>query len=121
MVKRRILVVDDDAVTREALAEVLQDEGYEVALAADGLEAVAMLSTYQPDMVLTDLQMPGLNGMNVLTHVKNVYPTTPVIIFTAHATLDAEREARRQGAQDFLQKPLDFDDVLVRIARALTP
>lgn len=121
MVKRCILVVDDDETTRETLAEVLQDEGYEVALAADGLEAVAILSTYQPDLVLTDLHMPGLDGVNLLTHVKNVYPNTPVIIFTAHATLDSERQARHLGAQDYLNKPLNFDDMLMRIARALTP
>ncbi len=121
MGKKRILVVDDDVATREAVAEVLQDEGYEVALAADGLEAVAVLSIYQPDLVLIDPRMPGLDGVGVLTHVKNVYPTTPVFIFTAHTLLDAKREARRLGAQDFLNKPLDFDDMLVRIARVLIP
>jgi len=121
MVKIRILVVDDDETTRETLVEVLQDEGYEVALAADGLEAAAILSTYQPDLVLTDLHMPRLDGMNLLTHVKNVYPNTPVIIFTAHATLDFKREARRLGARDYLNKPLNFEAMLVRIAQVFTP
>jgi two-component system response regulator HydG len=120
MGKKRILVVDDEVTTREAVAEVLQNEGYEVTLAADGLEAVALLSSHQPDLVLADLQMPGLDGAGLLTHVKKAYPNIPVIIFTAHVTVDAEREARRLGAQDYLNKPLNFDNMLMRIARALT-
>jgi DNA-binding NtrC family response regulator len=71
--------------------------------------------------VLTDLQMPGVNGIGVLGHVKQVSPTTPVIIFTAHVLIDARREALRLGVQDFLNKPLDFDEMLRRVANALTP
>ncbi len=120
MGKKRILVADDDPTTREAVAEVLQEEGYEVILAANGLEAIALVSAYQPDMVLTDLHMPGLDGLGVLTQVKHGSPTTPVIVFTANTTPEVEREARRLGAEDFLNKPINFDDMLMRIAQALT-
>jgi CheY-like chemotaxis protein len=121
MRKKRILVVDDEQLSREDVAEVLADEGYEVAVAADGHEAITLLASFQPDLVLTDLQMPGLNGLGVLGHVQRVSPTTPVIIFTAHVLIDAQREAQRLGVQDFLNKPLDFEEMLSRVANALTP
>jgi CheY-like chemotaxis protein len=121
MSKKRILVVDDEQISREGVAEVLADEGYDVAVAADGHEAITVLASFQPDLVLTDLQMPGLNGIEVLGHVKQVSPTTPVIIFTSHVLIDARREAQRLGVEDFLNKPLDFDEMFSRVAKALTP
>lgn len=90
-------------------------------MAADGQEAVAQLASFQPDLVLTDFNMPGLDGLDVLAQVKNVYPTTPVIIFTADTTIDAQRKAQALGVQDYLNKPLDLTDALERIAHALTP
>src|SRR6266545_6116493 len=68
MEKKRILVADDDTPTREMVAKLLQDEGYDIALATDGQEAITLVSTYCPDLVLTDLSMPRLNGLAVLTH-----------------------------------------------------
>jgi CheY-like chemotaxis protein len=121
MTKKRILVIDDEQVSREGVGEVLEEEGYEVALGADGQEAVALLSSFLPDLVLTDLQMPGLDGIGVLNHVRNMYPITPVIIFTADITIDAKRTAERLGVRDYINKPLDFTDLLMRVARALTP
>jgi two-component system OmpR family response regulator len=117
MTKKRILVVDDDPVSRDGVAEVLVDEGYEVAVAADGQEAIALLLSFRPDLVLTDLRMPNLDGIGVLTHVKRVDPSLPVMVFTAHTTIDAERTAKQLGAQDYLNKPFNFDDMLTRIAR----
>jgi len=117
--KKRILVADDHALTRETVAKMLRDEGYDVALATDGQEALVLLSTYHPDLVLTDLSMPRLSGIEVLTGVKRLAPTIPVIIFTAEATPEVEREARQRGAQDYLSKPFDFDDLLGRITSAL--
>jgi CheY-like chemotaxis protein len=119
MERKRILVADDHALTRETVAKMLRDEGYDVVLATDGQEALALLSTYHPDLVLTDLSMPRLSGIDVLTSVKRLAPTTPVIIFTADARPEVEREARQRGAQDYLHKPFDFDDLLQRIAYAL--
>lgn len=103
------------------MAEVLTEEGYEVAVAADGQEAIALLPAFRPDLVLTDLHMPGLDGLGVLNHVKNMSPTTPVILFTADTTIDAERMAKRLGAQDYINKPLNFDDMLARIAHVFNP
>ena len=120
MKKKRILVADDDHATREALLDLLTEECYDVAVAADGQEAVTLLSSFQPDLVLTDFNMPGLDGIGVLAHVKNVYPTTPVIIFTADTAIDAQRKAQALGVQDYLNKPLNLTDTLERIAHALT-
>jgi CheY-like chemotaxis protein len=121
IMKKRILVVDDEQISRDGVAEVLTDEGYEVAVAADGQEAIALLPSFQPDLVLTDLQMPGLDGIGVLNHVRSISPTTPVIIFTADTTINAKRRAEHLGAEDYINKPLDFADLLMRVTQALTP
>jgi len=121
MMKKRILVVDDEQISRDGVAEVLTDEGYEVAVAADGQEAITLLPSFQPDLVLTDLQLPGLDGIGVLNHVRSVSPTTLVMIFTADTTIDAKRRAERLGVEDYINKPLDFADLLMRVMQALTP
>ena len=117
----KTLIAEHDRDLRETLSLLLRNEGYDVVVAADGHEAITVLASFQPDLVLTDLQMPGLNGVEVLGHVKHVSPTTPVIIFTAHILIDAQREAHRLGVEDFLNKPLDFDEMLSRVAKALSP
>ncbi len=120
MGKKRILVADDHALTRETVATMLRDEGYEVALAADGEEAIILLSTYGPDLVLTDLSMPRLSGIGVLTRARLTAPATPVIIFTSDITPEVEREAWRLGARDYIYKPFDINDLLERISRVLS-
>ena len=120
MDKKRILIADDDAISRELVTTALQNAGYEVAGAANGREALALFASYQPHLVLTDLQMPHLDGAGLLSHIKHIAPDTPVILFTAHSDLGAEREAQRLGADDYLNKPLDLDEMLGRIAQAVS-
>lgn len=115
MLHRRILVADDDGATREALAEFLESEGYEVCLAKDGGEAIGLFPSFKPDLVLTDLHMPVLTGEQVLARLRETSPNTPVMIITARPTMDARREAERLGAANFLNKPLKLTDVLARI------
>jgi two-component system OmpR family response regulator len=117
MTKKRVLVIDDEQISREGVGEVLEEDGYEVMLAVDGQEAIALLSSFRPDLILTDLRMPRLDGFGVLNHVKDLSPTTPVLIFTADTTIDAQRTAKRLGAQGYINKPLNFDDMLAQIAR----
>ncbi len=119
MEKKRILVADDHTLTREIVAKLLRDEGYDVALATDGKEAIALFPIYRPDLVLTDLSMPRLNGIGVLTRVRRTAPATPVIIFTSDPTPEIEQEARQLGARDYIHKPFDIDDLLKRITWAL--
>ena len=92
-VRGRILVVDDEANAREALAELLSDEGYETAMASDGLKALAALQSFDPDVVLTDLKMPGLDGIGLLERGRPVAPHTSFIVMTAFGSIETAVEA----------------------------
>jgi CheY-like chemotaxis protein len=116
---KRILVIDDDSVTRDGVAEVLQEEGYAVAVAADGHEGVRQFTAFHPHLVLTDLQMPRLNGLGVITHIQSVAPATPIILCTADIALDATRKAQSLGIAGYLNKPFEFTHMLDQIAKAL--
>jgi two-component system response regulator PilR (NtrC family) len=110
-----VLVVEDEADIRESLEEVLREEGYEVSAFADGSAALQALNTREFDLILSDLRLPGADGLEVLRHAREVAPQTLVLIMTAHATVESAVEALRRGAQDYLLKPLLFDDVLHKI------
>jgi two-component system response regulator PilR (NtrC family) len=110
-----ILVVEDQDSARESLAELLRGEGFEVHEAADGKAGMALVDQYDLDLVLTDLSMPGADGIAVLRHVREVSPQTLVMLMTAHATVDTAVEAIRLGAQDYMLKPLIFEDVLRKV------
>jgi len=114
-VKKRILVVDDDTTSRKAVARVLAEEGYEAAMAADGAEAAGMLDSYRPDLVLTDLSMPRLDGRGLTERVRLVLPGTPVVMFSGQAGLDAPLAAERFGVAAFLAKPFTFEDLLQKV------
>jgi len=111
-----ILIAEDETAVRESLAEVLRDEGYQVTVVGDGTAAVGALDTQDFDLVLTDLRMPGADGLVVLRHAREVSPQTLVLLMTAHATVETAVEALQRGAQDYLLKPLIFEDMLHKIA-----
>jgi DNA-binding NtrC family response regulator len=110
-----ILIADDEESVRESLAEVLREEGYEVTAVADGAIAIAALSQQDFDLVVSDIRMPNVDGLTVLRHTREVAPQTLVLLMTAHATVETAVEAIRRGAQDYLLKPVIFDDVLHKI------
>jgi two-component system response regulator PilR (NtrC family) len=114
-----ILVADDEPGIRESLAEVLRDAGYRVETAADGTSALAALEANDFSIVVTDLRMPGTDGLSVLKRAREVSPQTIVVIMTAHASVDTAVEALRAGAFDYVLKPVIFDDLLGKISRAL--
>jgi len=114
-----ILVVEDQDTARQSLSELLRDEGYEVLEAADGDAALQMIDDYSIDLVLTDLLLPGPDGIAVLKHARDVSPQTLVILMTAHATVETAIDAIHLGAQDYMLKPLVFDEVLMRIRRLM--
>ncbi len=117
--KATLLVVDDEKHQRESLQMILEDEGYRVAVAADGREAVAKAAEIRPEVVLTDLKMPGLTGMDVVKAL-NEGPLPPrIILITAHGSVDRAREAHRLGAFDYMSKPVVADELLFRVERAL--
>ncbi len=115
-----ILVVDDESVARHSVAEVLQEEGYQVHQAADGPAALQALEELDLDLVLCDLRMPGSDGLSVLKMARERYPQTMFMLMTAHGSVATSVEALRLGAQDYLLKPLLFEDVLHKVDRLLT-
>lgn len=114
-----ILLVEDERVLRESLAELLEPEGYRVLQAENGRQARDMVLERPVDLVLTDVRMPEMDGMALLGHLKQIAPQTPVIVITAFGTVDSAVQAMKAGAWDYLIKPVQFDDLLVKVQRAL--
>ncbi|MFN8178422.1 MAG: sigma-54 dependent transcriptional regulator [bacterium] len=115
----RILVVDDDASLREVLAFALRDLGHQVEVRADGASALDALGSVQPDLVVTDLKMPGIDGREVLRRVVAQDATIPVIILTAHGSIEDAVEAMKEGAHDYLTKPYNRDELRLVVEHAL--
>jgi DNA-binding NtrC family response regulator len=115
-----ILVVEDQDSARESLAELLRGEGYEVHEAADGSIAKDLINKLDLDVILTDLTMPGADGIAVLKHAREVSPQTLIMLMTAHASVDTAVEALRLGAQDYLLKPLIFEDVMRKVEHLIS-
>ena len=114
-----ILIVDDEASIRKSLEGVLSDEGYSCALASDGADALAQLQSLHPSLVLLDIWMPGMDGIETLRRMKAARPETPVIMMSGHATISTAIKATKVGASDFIEKPLELELVLNAIRRAL--
>jgi DNA-binding NtrC family response regulator len=117
--RTRVLVVEDETDAREMLAAVLSQAGYDVADAADGFAALAQISRYRPDVVVTDLRMPGMTGVDLLQRIRRVHGDVPVIIATGLETWDLCTAAEAYGAVTCLIKPIDIDDLVWNIEMAL--
>lgn len=114
----RILIVDDEAPQRRIIARILGSEGHEVAEAATVEEALAAFTGHAPEVVLTDLRMPGQGGLDLLERVANLADAPEIILVTAHASVDTAVRAMRLGAYDYLTKPLERDELLLLVERA---
>jgi DNA-binding NtrC family response regulator len=119
MTGKRILVVDDEESLRRVTQLRLQQAGYEVATAADGNEALALLERNPRDLVLTDLRMPGLSGIELLERIKEAHPEVIVILVTAFGTIESAVEAMKHGAYDYIIKPVNAEALKLILARAL--
>ncbi|HTE53746.1 MAG TPA: sigma-54 dependent transcriptional regulator [Kofleriaceae bacterium] len=115
----RILIVDDEANARTALADLLRDEGYAVETAADGFKALPKLEDFGPDLLLTDLRMPGMDGLDLVRKARDIDPETAAVVMTAHGAVDTAVAAMRQGAADYLTKPINVEELVIVIERAL--
>ena len=115
----RILVVDDEQNARVALRAILTDEGYEVAEAADGEEAMRILPGFAPAVVLADVRMPRVDGISLLRRAREAGSDAVFVMMTAFASVEAAVEAMRAGAENYLVKPLDVNAVLVILDKAL--
>jgi len=111
MAIERVLVVDDDALTRELLNEILSRHGCDVILAPDGTQAAQTLESEEFDLVLTDMKMPGLTGMDVLQRAREVNHDVPVILMTAYGTIENAVAAMKKGAFDYIVKPVSPDSI----------
>jgi DNA-binding NtrC family response regulator len=112
---RRMLIAEDEPILRIAIADALRKEGWEVDVAEDGTKAMALFERHLHDVVLSDVMMPRLDGMEVLRRVKALQPETTVVLITAYATVDSAVEAMRQGAADFIAKPFSMMQLLLRL------
>lgn len=119
LLKKTILVVDDEAIARDNLAHILQKSGYQVLLAADGNEAVAAMKAQEVNLVITDLRMKGKDGMGVLAETKQLWPAAEVLMVTGYASLDTAIEAMKQGAYHYLAKPLNVKELQAIVVKAL--
>ena len=113
------MVVDDELFVRELLLEFLSSEGYEVSLADSGEKAVKLMQSEPADVVLVDLKMPGIDGIETLRQIKNTAPNTLSIVMTGYPTIDSSIEALRCGAYDYVVKPFKLNDLKSSIERAL--
>lgn len=119
MNKGRILVIDDEAIARENLEHILRKDGYDVATADSGISAFKKLSNTEFDLVMTDLKMKQIDGMEVLARAKEQYPDTEVVMLTAYATVASAIEAMQKGAYHYIPKPYKIDEVRMIVRRAL--
>jgi len=117
--QERILIVDDDMAIRDGCAQTLKRMDYEVSEAAAGEEAMSLLERYEYDLILLDLKMPDINGLTLLSRIKEKDSLVPVIMITAYGTIHNAVEAMRLGATDFLSKPFEPDELRMAVRRAL--
>jgi DNA-binding NtrC family response regulator len=115
----RILIVDDEEKIRNILAAILRDTGYTVETAKDGIEAVGKSSAFSPDLLIVDLQMPRMDGMETIATVRGRLPHVVSIILTAHGSIQSAVQAIKQGVYDYITKPFDNEQMLLIVKRAL--
>jgi len=119
MAKKTILIAEDEQVQRESLAAMLTDEGYQILQAGDGKEAYDLILQHSVDVLVSDLRMPRMDGIALLKHMQELSPEVPVIMLTAYGTIQNTVTTMQLGAVDYLLKPVQIDDLLQRIQRAL--
>jgi two-component system NtrC family response regulator len=119
MSKKKILVVDDDESLRRVMQMQLEEAGYEVLSAPQGQDALTLMEDTTPSLVITDLKMPGISGLDLLRKLREVYPETTVIMITAFGTVSTAVEAMKAGAYDYITKPVDYEQLMLVVNRAM--
>ncbi len=115
----KILIVDDETPIRRTLRDILEFEGYDVEEAVDGLECIAKVQKEKFDVIITDIKMPKMDGIEALERLQILSPETPVIMVSGHGTIDTAVEAVKKGAFDFISKPPDLNRMLITVRNAL--
>ncbi len=116
---KKLLIADDEKNMIWAMKKALENEGYKILIASNGVEAVSKVKNYEPDLVLMDLRMPQKDGMEALKEIKSFDPKIPVIMLTAHGTMESAVEAMKMGALDYISKPFDIEELKIQIRKAL--
>lgn len=111
ILKHKVLIVDDQFGIRTLLNEVLQKEGYEIYQAANGLQALQVMKQHAPDLVLLDIKIPGMDGLEILKKMKETNPDIRVIIMTAYGELDMIEKTKKLGALAHFSKPFDIEEI----------
>jgi len=119
MTESLVLVVDDEEGIRESLSGIFEDEGYNVLASSSGEEALRILKEQNPELILLDVWLPGIDGVQTLKDIKNMKPDLPVIMISGHGNIELAVKATKMGAYDFLEKPLSLERVLLAAKRAL--
>lgn len=114
-----ILIVDDEAIARDNLTHVLTQEGYATTAVSSGSEALQQFEKAEFELVLTDLMLPGMNGIELLEHIKEMQPSTQVIVITGHATVATAVSAMQNGAHSYIAKPFNLDELRAQVRKAL--
>ncbi|MFP4474069.1 MAG: sigma-54-dependent transcriptional regulator [Desulfatibacillaceae bacterium] len=114
-----ILIVDDETSILQSLGGILQDEGFDTIGVENGYEALKALAEHSPELVLLDIWMPGMDGIDTLKEIRSEHPTVPVVMITGHGTIETAVKAIKLGAYDFIEKPLSIEKVVVTINNAL--
>ena len=115
-----ILVVDDEKHTREALSQILIEDGYDVISAPDGYQALDVIGRDLPDLILADLKMPGMNGIELLSRIRVKGYKIPFVLMTAYGTIETAVDALKKGAEDYLTKPVDMEALQIQIKKILS-
>src|ERR1051325_2186857 len=116
---KTILIVDDEAGVRSSVRGVLADEGYRVRDAEDGRNALQLIANERPRLVIVDIWMPEMDGIELLRHIRDSHPGTPVIVISGHGNIETAVTATKLGAFDFIEKPFSLDGCLHGVDRAL--
>ncbi|GBD99697.1 transcriptional regulatory protein ZraR [bacterium BMS3Abin07] len=118
MDKKKILVIDDEAIVRVSCQRVLTPEGYDVIVTSKGSDAIEILEKDKFDLVLTDLKMPDMDGLEVLKKIKSRWPDMIVIIITGYSTISTAVQAIKLGAYEYIEKPFTPEDILTTVNKA---
>ncbi len=119
MEKKRMLVIEDDEEMRSLLKDFLEEEGVEIDSARDALEALQKLGARAFDLILTDLRLPGLSGLDIIPSIKRLRPEASIVVITAFGSEEIHRKVLERGATVYLEMPLRFQDLRVNIERII--
>ncbi len=115
----KILLIDDEEMIRRRLGELLTLDGYEVFLAEDGVKGLEMFKKENPEIILVDIKMPGMDGIEVLKEVKKISPETEVIVISGHSKMEISIDVLKQKAFDYIAKPINYDELVISVKGAL--